>query len=100
MHAENGAFHRFDFEADNNDLARDHLYTVASDPSMHFLWENKPEGEIKVKFRRHYAEVWHDLNPITPWPSFDEIEVTPKPDPVATFVASVGDVTLAGEMYE
>ena len=70
MHAENGAFHKLDFSADNNELANDHLYQVASDPSMHTLWDDKPEGGIKVIFRRHYAEVWHDANGgelLTPW---------------------------------
>ena len=77
MHAENGAFHKLDFEAENNGLARDHLFQVASDPSMHTLWEDKPDGNIEVQFRRAYAEVWHKMETITPWePTFPTLEAT------------------------
>ena len=58
--AENGATHEFEFEADCNELADSHLFQVASDPSMHNLWDEAPEGQISIKFRRHYAEGWHN----------------------------------------
>lgn len=67
MHAENGAFGKLDFEADNNELAQDHLYQVASDPNMRSFFADPPEGKIHVQFRRHYAEVWHEVGTITPW---------------------------------
>ena len=61
LSAENGASHTFDFEADNNELAGDHAFTVASHPAMYTSWDALPEGEIKIQFRRHYAETWHTV---------------------------------------
>jgi hypothetical protein len=67
LRATNGAFHRFEFENDNNELAKEHVIQVACDPEMHFLWDEEPFGEIEVKFRRHYAEEWHVAGTFTPW---------------------------------
>jgi hypothetical protein len=59
--AENGASHVFEFWADNNELAGDHVFTVILDPHMHTHWASKPEGTIGAHFRRHYAEKWHSV---------------------------------------
>jgi hypothetical protein len=67
LQAENGAVHEFEFEGDNHELAHDHIVMVARDPSMHTLWDEAPEGYISVKFRRHYAEAWHDAGEVIPW---------------------------------
>lgn len=72
--ASNGAVALFEFEADNNPEAADHLVHVCGDPCMlqngvMAWWESRPprrnadpEGPItKIEYRRHYAYVWHEV---------------------------------------
>jgi hypothetical protein len=55
-----GATHQFDFEADNNGLAADHIAKVACDDGMRTLWPEPPaSGPLRAEYRRSYATEWH-----------------------------------------
>lgn len=62
--ATSGAAFTLKFEADNNQLAEDHIRMVAMD-SKASLWDFHPGfGKAWVRFRRHYALNWIDAGDV------------------------------------
>ena len=60
----NGARIEFEFFADNNELAQDHIRQLTLDPSCG-QWSRTPQrGETWVRFRRHYSEHWIDAGKV------------------------------------
>ncbi len=60
----NGAKIEFEFFADNNELAQDHIRMLTMDPGCG-QWDRTPKrGETWVRFRRHYAENWIDAGKV------------------------------------